>query len=57
MGGLSRAQLTLYNKKVTWSARMTIFTKTKPIPEQEAAGEIERIYYEIRQTLRVTGVP
>jgi hypothetical protein len=36
---------------------MAIFNKTKPIPEHEAVGETERIYYEIRQTLRVTGVP
>ncbi len=36
---------------------MAIFKKTKPIPEQEAVGETERIYYEIRQTLRATGVP
>lgn len=36
---------------------MAIFNKTKPIPEQESAGETERIYHEIRQTLRSTGVP
>lgn len=36
---------------------MAIFNKTKPIPEQEAVGETERIYYEIRQILRSTGVP
>lgn len=36
---------------------MAIFSKTKPIQEYEAEGETERIYYEIRQTLRSTGVP
>jgi len=36
---------------------MAIFNKTKPVPEHEAEGETERIYYEIRQTLRATGVP
>ncbi|MDC4223944.1 MAG: hypothetical protein MPW15_06870 [Candidatus Manganitrophus sp.] len=36
---------------------MAIFNKTKPIQEYEAEGETERIYYEIRQTLRVSGVP
>lgn len=36
---------------------MAIFKKMKPIQEYEAEGETERIYYEIRQTLRVTGVP
>jgi hypothetical protein len=36
---------------------MAIFNKTKPTQEYEAEGETERIYYEIRQTLRSTGVP
>lgn len=36
---------------------MAIFNKTKPVQEYEAEGETERIYHEIRQTLRVTGVP
>lgn len=31
-------------------------SKPKPIPEHEAEGEIEQIYHEIRQVLRVTGV-
>ncbi len=30
--------------------------KKKPVPEHEAEGEIERVYHEIRQVLRVTGV-
>ncbi|RUL87958.1 halocarboxylic acid dehydrogenase DehI family protein [Tautonia sociabilis] len=30
--------------------------KSRPVPEHEAEGEIERVYHEIRQTLRVTGV-
>lgn len=30
--------------------------KPKPVAEHEAEGEIERVYHEIRQTLRVTGV-
>jgi Halocarboxylic acid dehydrogenase DehI len=30
--------------------------RPKQIEEHEAAGEIERIYHEIRETLRVTGV-
>lgn len=30
--------------------------KPKPVPEHEAEGEVERVYHEIRQTLRVTGV-
>lgn len=32
------------------------FNSTKPVPEHKATGEIERVYYEIKQTLRVTGV-
>ncbi len=36
---------------------MAIFNRVKPIPEHEAEGEIERVYHEIRQTLRVTGTP
>jgi len=32
------------------------FDKHKPIAEHEASGEIERVYHEIKQTLRVTGV-
>lgn len=36
---------------------MAVFNKTKPVPEHEAEGEIEQIYYDIRQTLRITGVP
>ncbi len=31
-------------------------SKPKPIDEREAQGETERVYHEIRQTLRVTGV-
>ncbi len=30
--------------------------KKKPVAEHEAEGEIERVYHEIRQVLRVTGV-
>jgi len=30
--------------------------KPKQVPEHEAEGEIERVYHEIKQTLRVTGV-
>ena len=30
--------------------------KKKPVAENEVDGEIERVYHEIRQTLRVTGV-
>lgn len=30
--------------------------KPKPVAEHEADGEIQRVYHEIRQTLRVTGV-
>lgn len=30
--------------------------KSKVIPEHEATDEIERVYHEIRQTLRVTGI-
>lgn len=29
----------------------------KPVPEHRASGETERIYHEVRQSLRVTGVP
>ncbi|WP_164103562.1 halocarboxylic acid dehydrogenase DehI family protein [Candidatus Laterigemmans baculatus] len=32
------------------------FEKPSPVAEHEAEGEIERVYHEIRQTLRVTGV-
>jgi len=32
------------------------FKSAKPIAEHEASGEIERVYHEIKQTLRVTGV-
>ena len=32
------------------------FGKNKPVAEHEAEGEIERVYHEIRQVLRVTGV-
>lgn len=31
-------------------------SKPKQVEEHEAAGEIERIYHEIRETLRVTGI-
>jgi Halocarboxylic acid dehydrogenase DehI len=31
--------------------------RPKPISERVATGEIERVYHEIKQTLRVTGVP
>jgi len=31
--------------------------RPKPISERSATGEIERVYHEIKQTLRVTGVP
>lgn len=31
-------------------------SKPKPVAEHEARGEIERVYHEIRQVLRVTGV-
>ncbi|TWT51559.1 halocarboxylic acid dehydrogenase DehI family protein [Allorhodopirellula solitaria] len=31
-------------------------SKKQPIAEHEATGEIERVYYEIKQSLRVTGV-
>src|SRR5215207_8795229 len=30
--------------------------KPKPVPEYEAKGNIERVYHEIRQVLRVSGV-
>jgi pimeloyl-ACP methyl ester carboxylesterase len=30
--------------------------KPKPVDEYEARGETERVYHQIRQTLRVTGV-
>src|SRR5690242_6999990 len=30
--------------------------KPKPVSERAAEGEIERVYYEIKQVLRVTGV-
>lgn len=30
--------------------------KSSPVAEHEAAGEIERVYHQIRQSLRVTGV-
>jgi hypothetical protein len=30
--------------------------KKKPVDEHEAEGEVERVYHEIRQTLRVTGI-
>lgn len=32
------------------------FKQASPVDEHEARGEIERVYHEIRQTLRVTGV-
>ncbi len=32
------------------------FGKQKQVTEYEAAGEIERVYHEIRQSLRVTGI-
>ncbi|MGI8962589.1 MAG: halocarboxylic acid dehydrogenase DehI family protein [Bryobacteraceae bacterium] len=35
---------------------MLKFNGPKPISEQEAKGEIERVYHEIMQTMRVTGV-
>jgi hypothetical protein len=35
---------------------MLRFSKTKHVDEYEARGDIERVYHEIRQTLRVTGV-
>ncbi|HEX4487855.1 MAG TPA: halocarboxylic acid dehydrogenase DehI family protein [Terriglobales bacterium] len=31
--------------------------RPKPISERNATGEIERVYHEIKQTLRVTGIP
>ena len=31
--------------------------RPKPISERSATGEIERVYHEIKQTLRVSGVP
>lgn len=31
-------------------------SKSNPVPEYKAEGELERVYHEIRQTLRVTGV-
>ena len=31
--------------------------RPKPVPERNANGETERVYHEIRQTLRVSGVP
>jgi hypothetical protein len=31
--------------------------RPKPISERSAGGEIDRVYHEIKQTLRVTGVP
>ena len=30
--------------------------KPKPVAEHEAEGEVERVYHEIKQSLRVTGV-
>jgi hypothetical protein len=36
--------------------RMLGFGKKKPVPEHEAEGEIERVYHEIRQVMRVPGV-
>ncbi len=32
------------------------FGRSKPVPEYKAEGEIERVYHDIKQTLRVTGV-
>lgn len=32
------------------------FGKKQPVDERQASGEIERVYHEIRQTLRVSGV-
>ena len=32
------------------------FSKNAPVAEHEAAGETERVYHDIRQTLRVSGV-
>lgn len=32
------------------------FSRTKPIAEYAATGEIERVYHEIKQTLRVSGI-
>jgi hypothetical protein len=31
--------------------------RPKPISERSATGEVERVYHEIKETLRVTGVP
>ena len=31
--------------------------RPKPISERSATGELERVYHEIKETLRVTGVP
>ena len=32
------------------------FGKPKPVKETEATGEIERVYHEIKQSLRVSGI-
>lgn len=36
---------------------MMTVAKAKPVPEEKAAGRVERLFHEIKQTLRVTGVP
>jgi hypothetical protein len=36
---------------------ITLTKRARPLSEVEAAGETERLFHEIRQTLRVTGVP
>lgn len=36
---------------------ITLTKRARPLAESEAAGETERLFHEIRQTLRVTGVP
>ncbi len=35
---------------------MSVLAKSKEVAEHKARGEIERVYHEIRQTLRVSGV-
>ena len=32
------------------------FGKPKPVKEIEATGEIERVYHEIKQSMRVSGI-
>ena len=43
-------------KDCGWDTAMLGRSKAKPITEHAADGQVERIYHEIRQTLRVTGV-